>query len=299
MVFGINESWDIKDRRDLGKPLVNELGANCVRANALWGQVQAWGPDHWDWEQLDQMVYDFWNDSQKLFILQAIMAPRWALTPSNQMKWDATPGIVLPPAPINDVHFAEFIRQLANRYGLTAIEVWNEPNIAAFGSIPPRRMGKLVQIARQGLNASTQPGLTLLTPAPYPSIGWEDYLRQLISSAAGSNFSVGCHPYSRNKNWDDAINETLNRFITTKKAVKGRDVWVTEVGFSSGYMGPQAQAKACGKTFEKLRDNGAQAIIWHRLAADSAYHLEDPWEQGLGICTPDWSKKPAFVALQQ
>lgn len=299
MLFGINDAWDIEDRRNNGRPLVDEIGAHCVRANALWANVQYWDADNWYWDYLDAMVYDFWTNSNKLFILQAIMAPRWALTPEDQVRWDNAYGsIILPHAPAYDNHFSEFIRQLANRYGLAAIEIWNEPNLPGFGNIPPRRMAEIIRAACVGLAQSNNPDLQLLSPAPYPNTVWRSYLHTMLHYTWPYDFAVGCHPYSRHRDWKKAVAGTVDLFKTTKETAAGKKVWVTEVGFSSGSMGVFSQAKACKDAFERLSDNGAQSIIWHRMAADRNYQPDNEWEQGLGVCNPDWTKKPAFYALK-
>ncbi len=68
-------------------------------------------------------------------------APRWAAPDCNRA--------VTPTCAVGEGYEAYYVRvalQLLQRYRGSQIQAWNEPNIAAFGWIPPERVAQLTHL---------------------------------------------------------------------------------------------------------------------------------------------------------
>jgi hypothetical protein len=75
-----------------------------------------------------------------------------------------------------------------------------------------------------------------------------------------------------------------------------RQIWVTEIGFSSSEYGRRGQATRAARAYRFLTRKGAHAIIFHRLLD---VHVEGSrWLSSLGLLDSVGKPKPAFRALR-
>lgn len=149
------------------------------------------------------------------------------------------------------------------------IEIWNEPNTSAFGSIQPARLAQITQLARAAANAQ---GLSLL-PVMGGSVlctdtflTWPNYLAQ-FRAATGSDISLSIHPYDHSTNPTAANLAVKGKYDTAVVQAAGRPLWITEFGFSSTRSGwnQGSQAYHVADCYGYFRDHGAKAGFVYRL----------------------------------
>ena len=297
-LFGIMDDWytdPVKTERmcRLAEPLRMEAG----RGNAGWEFIER-SPGGFDWGYLDNSVA-LLRSRRIRFLLCLVVAPGWA------RGGDTRPNAA--PHPDYDAYWSRMARELLLRYPDAAgVEVWNEPNILPFGSIPPERYAQLLRAvcdakAAVGSNVPVvSAGLWHTEPKP-GQIGWQAYLRRFLGLVADRHFSVGLHPYPRGGR--SATAEDLARSVAEQirsvKSITGRPVWITETGVSTGDVSAEVQAKSLRliykDTFATAR---IRAVFFFRLV-DPTDRPDSAWESGLGVCRTDFSPKPAYWTLKR
>ena len=145
--------------------------------------------------------------------------------------------------------FARYAREVARRYGplgVTAFEIWNEPNIAAFWQPrpDPERYTELLTRAAAAIRAEI-PSATIVTgglsPASDRSDGREirdrTFLRRVYAAGGSEAFdAVGLHPYTwpsppdHPADWNTMLGaEALHRLMVSNGDGDKR-IWGTEFG---------------------------------------------------------------------
>jgi hypothetical protein len=268
--FGFNEWWyrtDIESGKmppaDKLAAMAKKAGSNVARIPVPWGAFEK-APGQYDFGELDRVVKALEAKGIKP-LLVPVGTPDWAAT-------EGSPKARYPNA--------------------AAIEVWNEPNLSDYGSIPPAEYAKMLTMANAEIRQRNS-GMKVVSAGISPKAGWQDYMRTMLREAKG-DYEVAIHPYGRGSK---PVEKTVDIFESADK-LTNRKLWATELGFSTGDMGPKQQGKALAKAYELLKKEGAAAIIAHRLIDDPGYKPGDDWEQGLGVVGSDGERKPAFRMLR-
>ena len=282
--FGFNEWWYRGDiAADKLASMAKKSGSNVARIPVPWGAFES-APGQYNFGELDRVVGALQAKGIKP-ILVPVGPPEWAKQPGS-------PGNGAPAPEAYD-DYARFAGELAKRYPkAAAIEVWNEPNLADYGNIPPAEYAKLLTLTNAEIRKNS-PTMKVVSAGLSPAKGWQDYLRTTLAQAQG-DFDVAIHPYGRGK---DPVQKTLDIFESAD-ALTNRKVWATEFGFSTSDMGPKQQGKALAEAYALLKKEGAAAIIAQRLVDDPGYKPDSKWEQGLGIIGSNGKKKPAYAMLR-
>lgn len=193
--------------RGLGALDLNDLfrgyaksGARWVRVDLNWSEVQAAGPDSYDWSVMDSYVA--LARSLDLRLLPVVsFSPAWL------------DGGASPANPKAVAAYAKFLGEAVNRYspqGIRAWEIWNEPNLAgAWAPAPdPVAYAGLLVAAYASVKAADDAALVIsggLSPAARTGskdgkldhIAAVDFLGAMYDAgAAGSFDALGFHPYS-------------------------------------------------------------------------------------------------------
>jgi hypothetical protein len=271
--FGFNEWW-YRDDIDVNQlaAMAQQAGSTVARVPVFWDSYQANPPD---WSKLDQIVQAMRDHGMKP-LLSAV-------------------GSV--PAE-GDPAFASFLKQLAQRYpDAKGIEVWNEPNLAQFGNIPPERYADLLTESVAAIH-SVAPNMKVVSAGLSPAPGWQKY-QQTVQQRAQGDYVVGVHPYARGSNDPHQLaQKTIDRFETADRLTGNHQLWVTEFGFSSGELSQKEQGHALAEAYQGLERDGAGVIIAHRLMDDPTYQPDSRWEQGTGLVESDGHKKKSFRILR-
>jgi hypothetical protein len=254
--------------------------AQIARLPVSWELTES-VPGTYDFSELDPAVNALEARGVRvLFVISA--APAWATT-----------GCV-PDAPIStcavgrgyESDYQRLALALLARYPGSLIQAWNEPNIAEFGALHPKRAAELTN--------------ALYAVAPGRIIG-----------PAASPGDAKHLPYTRrlyrhiNRHVPLAVNFYPRSVVSTRsigtdwrdvRDIAGhRQIWVTEIGFSSSEYGQRGQAAKAVLAYRFLDDHGAHAVIFHRLLdvpVDGS-----PWLSTLGLLNADGQPKPALRAL--
>jgi hypothetical protein len=217
-----------------------------------------------------------------LFALSA--APDWART-------GCEPNFVMPTCGPGRGHEDDYQRlalALLQRYPGSKVQAWNEPNIPLFGNLRPRRAAELTN--------------ALYAVAPNAVIG------PGASPGGGTNLPYTRRLYRKvNRHVPLAVNFYPRSVISLRglgkdwpivREIAGkRQVWVTEIGFSSSEFGRRGQARLAADAYRFLARHGARAIVFHRLVDVPV--AGSSWLSSLGLLDSAGKPKPAFRALRR
>jgi hypothetical protein len=277
-MFGFNDTAETFAAR---AEAAKRAGATLARIPVSWEFAEP-RPGEFNWTWLDGAVAAVRaRGIRPLFVLSA--APRWAAPDCDRA--------VTPTCGVGEGFDAYYVRialERLQRYRGSQIQSWNEPNIAAFGWIPPERVAELTnELYRVAPKKVIGPGA---------SPGSPDFMRYTRLAYRRINRHVpmafNCYPLARS---GPGSLRTYWRRATA--LADGRPIWVTEIGFPVSTYGEGGQARQSARAYRFLARHQARAIIFHRLQDPVAAH--DAWEGTLGLLRADGAPKPAFHALRR
>lgn len=287
------------------------LGVRWLRVDLRWRTVQADGPDAYDWSGFDPVVAlarEF--DIQLLPVVGS--TPQWAWSDPVERS-----------APADVADYARFLTAAVDRYqplGISAWEIWNEPNMKTFWPPKPDPVG-YARLLRAGYAAvkAADPTATVISgglapaPASGPLVGglryWGavDFMTRVYAEAPEGPFdAVGFHPYSFPLMPDNRAGyngwSIMTRQIRELMRANGdlqKRIWLTEYGAPTGGGGvtEDEQAAMVREAFALVRGYAwAGPLFWysyHDLGDDPA-NKED-W---FGLVRAPGDPKPAFDAFR-
>ncbi len=257
-------------------------GARIARLPVSWEQTEP-SPGEHDWSEIDPAVTALRDRGVRvLFALGA--APEWASA-------DCVPDFFRPtcgPGPGYEGDYQRFALALLDRYPGSRIQAWNEPNLPLFGNLLPKRAAELTN----ALYAVAPDAV--IGPAASPAGGGQlRYTRQLYRKV-NRHVPLGVNFYPRSV---VSSGNLADDWPDVRRIADHRQVWVTEIGFSSSEYGRGGQATRTANAYRFLASQGAHAIIFHRLLD---VPVEDSrWLSSLGLLDRYGNPKPAFRALRQ
>ena len=317
LVLGVN---------DQGAPspeLVRRAGMGWVRITLPWRELQP-TRGAWEWAAPDARVREHHRAGHRVVAILST-APEWAGS-----NWNGT----RPPA--NVALWTEYVSRVAARYRgqVAAYEIWNEPDrldegVGVGWALPGGESPTYAEYLRAAALAIREhaPGTRVVAPAlgsdPRPESA--DFLRRLERAelpeggAAAFVDVVSIHGNARGDEssasvWD-RIDQQLAVVVERAPSLKGKPVWITELGWSSGETGEGPQAEklanlmdriagpwgAIGPNLDRPLDLtaycGAPATRAELLAF--VYKLQDGGGESRGIFRSDGSPKPAVGSLAE
>ena len=286
-----------------------QAGSSVARLAVSWTnvlQLGAKGPlpewtEQFDYERFNPEL-GFKNLDQVVEVLRANgIRPLLTVSdapPHTNPDVQPNPGLfyIRPPLHRFDGEFAAFYAVLAQRYPDAVLQVWSEPNLEYYGTIPPDRYVELAEAAAAAVHA-VNPDQTVIGAAPSPGDNaWRQYLRAVYSSLDPS-IEVGVNLYPRKgRSLERAMRRLSKDFHRVKKLARGRPIWVTETGLASIQFGVKRQAKGSAQIYKILSGGNAEAVIFHRLI-DPDYGINE-WEDSLGALDFDGARTPLYNRLQ-
>ncbi|HEX9374518.1 MAG TPA: hypothetical protein VF897_26115, partial [Roseiflexaceae bacterium] len=300
--------------------LARKAGFGWLRQQIHWRDVET-RPGQYDWGALDTAVAAAHRAGAQL-LLSVVRSPAWA-TRSGQG------GLPDDPAALG-----AFMRALAARYAgrIGAYEIWNEPNLAAENggrAATPAQYLTALQAGYAGVKQADPCALVLAAPlaataADDPAIAVDDlrFYRELYALDGGAFLRAadvvalhpggGDHPFDAR--WPEGNGAQSRQYFRHVEQVRAlmeqagdsRQAWITEVGWTTmpvagapPPVSPQQQADNLLGTLRLTRS----AYPW--VAAIFVWNLnfgvlgpEDDEKGAFGILGPDWSPRPAYLALQ-
>lgn len=296
------------------------IGATVLRTAVHWRDVQP-EPGTWHWAATDEAIGRAARRGLKtIAVLYSV--PPWAAAgaPSPHCSRDRMASRCQPPpAPERLADFQEFVAQLAIRYpSLAAIEVFNEPNVAAWTWQPradPEHYARVLRAAHEAVER-VRPRLPVLSggiafpgvPTPPGSMSPGEFLERMYRAGArGAMDGIAVHPYPADTSPFEAATSSYHRLMAETTAIRNRrrdrdvPLWITEVGYTT--TGPFAVTP--GRQSRWLVRILEDAFAREDVAAVVVHTLRDPAgspaspESGYGLLNGDFSPKPAFHAVGQ
>ncbi len=277
-IFGFNDTAQTFTTRAAA---VKHAGASIARIPVSWEVVEP-HPGSFEWSWLDAAVEALRRRGiRPLFVLSA--APGWAAPECN--RWlTATCAVGAG----YEGAFVNVAVKLLQRYRGSQVQAWNEPNIAAFGAIPPERIAELTNLLHQAAPRK------VIGPVASPGDG--NYLgyTKVAYGLINRKVPMALNLYPRSIFRARRLDQDWRR----ARAIAGkRQIWVTEIGFSTLEFGERGQARRAARAFRFLDRHGARAVIFHCL--QDTPHPESEWLSTLGLLRPDGRRKPAYQALRR
>ena len=301
------------------------LGAQWVRFDIEWGQIQLNNTDSFNWGNTDRVVLE--AKKYNINILGTIAyAPKWARDPSCSNDFGCEP---------NDPKiFGHFSGVAASHYkdSITYWEIWNEPNSANF--LGPRSdVTKYIDILKAAYieikNANPRSfvisgGLEASVDGVDSGISPLTFIKTLYASGANQYFdAVALHPYTYPVSpnyvaeWNSWQQMSSIHQLMVSKGDSGKKIWITEYGaptggpgnnceldqlsftYGSDYMSESAQKEMVQQATLYYNQNTSWMgpFFWYSLH-DNGTSRDTP-ENFFGLTRNDWSKKPSFVEFQE
>lgn len=300
--------------------LTNIAGFTWIRQQIHWRDMEG-EREQYVWTPLDQAVnaaraYDM------NILLSVVRSPTWATNNGQSGLPDDTDA------------FAAFLRETATRYRgrVSAYEIWNEPNLAhEGGGVPgdPAAYLATLQAAYPAIKQADPCALVLAAPLAAtnnadPSVAADDipFYDQLYALDDGAFLNVadivavhpGAGPHHPSEHWPDDAPDQSHAYVRhierihdlMQRSGDHREVWITEVGWTvttaEGAPPPvteQQQADYLVDTLWYVRQRYpwiSGVFVWNLNFSVIAPPGDE--KTTFSIIGPDWSIRPAFIAMQ-
>ncbi len=321
--FGFNQqtpSWGSPNI--YGGPIAaaaSQAGANAIRTSLPWSLLE---PVKGQWNESAWKTY---ADVYSAFLAQGITpvfnigwAPAWARDPAYQACGNNTATCRYPPSSAHDADWKRFAAEVARRFPLATLEIWNEPNFWAFWmpQPDPERWAQLVDLGYDAIKA-VNPSQLVLTGGlvSWPATGAgsmsvSDFLARAYGaqpSIAGHYDAIGFHLYSENA--DEGAGSWFARAFaeirgaTAAGGDPGAKLWLDEYGLMApGGPSPftlDGQADGLGRMVRRtLTMSDVQGVMIHTLLDAGAGAPAD--EQNFGVMSRSphlFTPKPSYCRL--
>jgi len=312
---------------DMGATIgkVKGAGFGWVKIQVPWKDFEG-APGQINWGPLDAVVDACAGGGVKLF-MSVVKAPMWARPASEDKGHDGLPE--------NADTFGNFIGALAARYKgrVGAYEVWNEQNLGTETGMKPSvdRYMPLLKVAYRRIKAA-DPNALVISGALTP-VGYTDYvhaiedvvfMREMNSKGLKSNCDgVGVHASGfDNPPWADPWGKIgasgfqghpsfyFRHYENLYKAFGGgKQIWITEGGWSSMYNPPagyeyaasiteEMQATYAVKAFETAKQAGyiAGFMYWNLNYCVPVVPAGDE-KSGFAVLGPNGAPRASYNAL--
>ena len=209
--------------------------------------------DQWDFASTDAAV-DLLRSEGIRPVLVVLGSPSWAGV--------GKPGIQCPCDSEADPEWQQMWQVVAMRYPDAILEVWNEPNLSAYGNVSTSRMAELVNEAAAAI-WGVDPGRRVLGPPASPTGRWKHYMASLYARINKRvDLAANLYPYGHLR---DNFRADLG---AVRRIARKRAVWITEANVSTGGPLPvsrKAQAQMIRYMYSLAKAKHVKALIFHRF----------------------------------
>ena len=262
--------------------VVKRSNTQVLRVGFLW---QALEPqrDVYDWELLDRTV---------ALMREARIRPMITVFGSADWASGGTPGINCACDRAADPDWQDLWRSLALRYPDAVLNVWNEPNIPAFGNVSTERMAELVNLAAAAI-WQVDPGRLVVGPPTAPWGDWPGYSEALYSRLDRRiAFSANLYPRGR------IIDNVRLQLAAVRRIAGRRPVWITETNVSRHEVSARVQSRYVREVYGLARRREVSALIFQRLWSPFLPGAGlGAWDAGLSALTPDARPRRLYEAI--
>jgi hypothetical protein len=288
--FGMATSAESRGEHATLYPELKRAGVTLMRAWPEWGRIQP-GRDQWNWNECDALLQSAGSARGRQIEL---VGGLWYLA-----NWASTNGRF----PLQDVDdWSSYVFAMVSRYrgAVKYWECWNEFN-GAFGK--GGKAADYVQLLQYAYHAAKQADPNCQVGISCASVDIA-FFEEVIAGGAGDCFDFIClHPY---ESFSALVEDgQVMAFLNIRKMVlemlkahhlpTDREIWITECGRPAGASDPaeeQLQAESLVKLYTLSFAQGIDKVFW--------FEGKGPDYPGgnFGILRRDWSKRPAYHALQ-
>jgi hypothetical protein len=249
------------------------VGVKWVRMDIPWSQVQAGGPNSYNWDSYDRVVQSVQKHGLNMLAI-VDYTPAWARASGCNLSEQER----CRPADPN--RFAQYAGAVAARYagnGVNHFEVWNEQNHGSFWPTPnAASYAQLLTPTYKEIKAKN-PNATVIAGGMAPAltgngdeIGPADFVKGLYAAGAGNSFdALAMHPYSYpalpsfQEDWVGWQQMIAVRAVMAGKGDGNKKIWMTEFGAPTGGTGAGAsQGNYNFSNNPDHVDHGLQAAIY-------------------------------------
>lgn len=306
--------------------MAKTAGANAVRMDLSWSSLETEGKGEFsDWYVTKADTFFEHAQDRGLAVIATLWStPCWASSAPADLRqgcegewWKRDVHVYAPNDP-ND--YADAAEWVVRRWGdrLSAVEVWNEPNlsISLKASDPVASYASMLKAAYPRIKAAA-PSVTVLGGSLAFSDG--DFLTDLYDKHAikGHYDAIAYHPYNEWRHPDDPWLPKWRKYayvpgtrwmrdIMVAHGDGAVDLWITETGFSTCVAGsdrwcvPEAQQAEYTEASHRIARER-----WPFVKAVMSYNLRNKGsgpadrEAQFGLLHRDFTPKPAFEALRR
>ncbi|MGH2984980.1 MAG: hypothetical protein ACRDK5_12155, partial [Solirubrobacterales bacterium] len=312
--WGFNEDWGWSNgafssaetanlhMQKAGAIMPDSLSAN--RFHVMWSYVEGVRGTY-DWSMSDAQ-YAAMQKYTKKPIMLLHRAPVWARDPAATCPSGGTERCIYPPLPQFDGDWEAFVKAAVARYpNVSAIEIWNEPNLATFWApaADPDRYAAILIAAHEAAIAADS-SAPVLTGGLYPAttnggnVSAREFLDQVYATAgAGAFEGIGSHPYAHQASYVERMWTRLDalRAVRDQYGDGATPLWITEAGISTEAAAGvplDQQGDLLAELYRSIEGHDIRSFVIHRL-----YDIgSDYWDQ-YGVLYQDLMPKPAYCEL--
>lgn len=296
-LYGMSEA-DIDQTLDT----LQSIGVQDVRIFVPWAFVEP-TQGTYDWSYLDDVVDA--AAARNMGVLAEVSA-----TPA----WDAPSGTLAGAGTPNPTDYANFLTQVATRYGndISSYEIWNEPNyVASYDPIDPATYTALLKAAYPALKA-VDPNATVIAGALGSGVSFGNltlnpvtFVQDMLADGAAGYFdALSFHPYQETLEFSQGTtvpNSPLNQLnaieqLLAANGLSNDKVWITEYGLPTSDVSQQTQATYIQDLIDTWQTLSYAGPIFIYTAQDGT--STDPTGT-YGIYQADWTPKLAVAVIQQ
>jgi hypothetical protein len=293
-----------------------QSGMPVARVDATWHNLEPFGPA--------PGFARNWVAGDRIAAALAARGVRWFPVLGYATPWSTTVAGTDKAAPANQDWFASYAAGIADRYGpggifwkahpelpnlpVTAMELWNEPNLAAYWhpGPDPAAYASLYLTTHAAVHA-VAPSVQLVTGGLSPYAQPDQFVREMVAaqpSLASVLDGVGLHPYAAGPT--GVVDEITSLRSTLRSLGAGTvPISVTELGWPRPNQSPNAafalpddtRAGAVSLVADALRgsDCGIDRLLFFTLQTPESNPVEQ--EDWFGLLHADGTPTSAFGAM--
>jgi hypothetical protein len=300
--------------------LTARAGADTDRIEALWSSIEPLAPSdaaargvpRFNWAPVVSRYRTMIRDGIRPVVV-AFGAPEWARAPGWNRNGGCE-GCSFPPAAEHIGEWRAFLRGLITHLpGMSALEVWNEPNFRTFFA-PHADPGLYARLLEAADGAAREAGFRGpivtggLSPAS-PGRGKMPPVRFLSRvyeiAGKGSFDGIGAHPYPRQPPWTAGMIANLQqlRGVSERFNDGSKPLWITEVGIGGAKSGAgrfnvplDQQGPVLASMYRAAQGMNVRSFLVYALSDLSASPSRFAT---YGVMSPALRPKPAYCYLAQ
>lgn len=296
-------------------------GARWIRIDLDWSVMQQDAPDttcsniRWDGSDPDRIVTAA-RDAGLNVLLVVGYTPKWANGGHTDNKYEPAEGF--------GDDYGDFVYCAGRHFipkGVTAWELWNEPNIKPFWKPAPNQAHYISRVLVPGSKGIRQAASELGTPvtvvtgstapaaSPFSPPEWVEGLYK-DTSLRPTFDHIGHHPYSfpnaPTDGWQ-AFTQSDHMYATMRaNGDHAKQIWATEIGWPTCVVDPENKCVDEATQYQRVGEaythwyarTFAGPLFWYSYRDQQPETDTPAWWETMGVLRRDGTRKQAYSALK-